>query len=203
MTDENTSDTPSEEYVNMGFFMQLKAYGIGNILRSKDLIFAIILSLAIFGFAWIFNRITPELLSDYLVLTIQMAVALVAISMAGIILIISVPGNDEFTAYLKRCGSLYPILFLYRWAAAVAVFHIVITVLAYLLIVPLIDAQDSLTIAVITAVVSFTSLYCLFCFLGLYGTSARYGHYKCLYYESKNESQSEHNRNTEDESPTE
>ena len=182
----------------MSFFMQLKAYGIRNILCSKDIIIALLLSIAIGVIAWRFKGITLQLLSDYLALTIQMAVALVAISMAGIILIISVPGNDEFTAYLRRCGSLYPILFLYRWAAAVAVFHIVITVLVYLLIVPLIDAGDVFTMASIAMVISFTSLYCLFCFLGLYGTSARYGHYKCLYYELKNESQLEPNKNTEE-----
>lgn len=198
MVGGNNSDTPSEEYVNMSFFMQLKAYGIRNILCSKDIIIALLLSIAIGVIAWRFKGITLQLLSDYLALTIQMAVALVAISMAGIILIISVPGNDEFTAYLRRCGSLYPILFLYRWAAAVAVFHIVITVLVYLLIVPLIDAGDVFTMAFIAAVISFTSLYCLFCFLGLYGTSARYGHYKCLYYELKNKSQLEHNKYTEE-----
>jgi hypothetical protein len=178
-------------YGDTKFWALLNNYGKGNIIKSIDLIFSLILTTTFVFIVLYLNHleVTINIICPQF---ITVSSALIAVIIAGLAIVVSI-SDDNFILMLKNVKVYEKILFLFYYDIILLGCSIVSNAIAYLtpnivtlnIIINGIQIETAFFM-VLLWLATFLGLYSLFSVILLVGTIMRYGLYRGAFIEINN-----------------
>jgi hypothetical protein len=184
-------------YDNTRFFPMLKAFGRLRLIKSKDFIYAMALSI-LFATICDYSQITRDVISGSSLVLVTIGAALVAVIITGLAILVST-SDDDFVRILKNAGIYENVLFPFWLSAILSGFSIIINIIAYLsvqivkpnLIINLfgIALNDNHTLTFVLFLSFLSTFYALFSVIALIENAIKYGLYRGAFIEGRQENQ--------------
>lgn len=164
-------------YEKTKFWALLKHFEIKEIIKSRDLILAVIVAILVsfFSFFCCSGSELKNIISDISPIFIGISGTMITIAIAGLAIIVAL-ADEKFIQILKKAGIFEDLLFLFLFSTIISAISIIINVIAKISTVINIPNFNFYYIVIFLSI--FFVLYSLFSVILLVGTTMRFGIYR-------------------------